>query len=1015
MNETIQRVRNLLSFWQTHTSDENNYWKIAVVDPSESHPSVAAEATLVVITDQSLQTQRYLEKISNGAFRGFEAIKGSEAHVEFPADADQFSPELAGERFQTNDWPRFGIHIERAQVCMETNGVPTFVCVKSGSMRYFIWVARGITDIEATVFNDRYLHQHIDQFAPALIALRSVMPRVVKSRGAAITLDDPILKKNYGFIRFPELIESAKRNDYKVSVAFIPWNHWRVKAEDADPFKDALDHFSICVHGCDHLNREFRGDDVDDLRSRASLGFLRMEQLQDSVGMPFDPVMIFPQGEFGTGAVQAVEQSLGFSGIANTAPLPDSLFRDGVTVRELLEPYIKSKSGMPVLRRRYPHQTAEIGLDLFLGRPLVICEHHEFFKSSSRALEPVVADIRRRAKDIQFFTVGELIQQISSWIPGELNGTQKRVNDLRHDLRVGVRRGLSEFRDNVLWKYPQLLNLAKQAARKLNVTSLPSNHPTSKETMIITNTDAVFGGFLESERKFPDRLALDVENVEYTYRELATFAKQIAATLQRAQSHDNQTFTGVLAYRTVDAFVGLLGALLAGSAYVPLNRTFPDERLRSTLQRSGCSAIIVDQHSEGRLDALIEDVDNPLTLIFTDREDCGDLREKWSRHTVVSRRELADAADWVEPTVEPDDLAYMLFTSGSTGTPKGVMVAHRNVRAFVDAMVERYGITEEDRFSQMFEMTFDPSVFDMFVAWEKGAAVCCPSQKTLMKPGKFIQEKRLTVWFSVPSTINFMKRFRMLEPGSYPTLRYAHFCGEPLPIESVKAFGEAAPNAIMENLYGPTEMTVTCMLYRWSSNITEDESENGIVPIGYPYPGMKLKVVDPDLREVEVGETGELIMSGPQVALGYYNDPERTAKAFVIPSGETDVYYRTGDRVRRAEVGRPVNHFGRIDQQIKVGGHRVELGEIEAVVRKETGAEGVVALGWPMRPNGADGIEVFVESESEPSAELHRRISKRLPEYMVPKRWHFRNNLPLNASGKYDRIKLTEELVAMSS
>ncbi|MEM7013621.1 MAG: amino acid adenylation domain-containing protein, partial [Verrucomicrobiota bacterium] len=610
---------------------------------------------------------------------------------------------------------------------------------------------------------------------------------------------------------------------------------------------------------------------------------------------------------------------------------------------------------------------------------------------------------------------GQLLEQNSEWIPGNFESIDRRSNDLRHEFRVGVRRGLSEFRDNVLWKYPQLLKIAKQAARKMNLTSRSTNHPTNKETMNNANTKAVFDGFLDSERKFPDRLALDVENVEYSYRDLADFAKRIAATLQQNGNQNCQSFTGILAYRTVDAFGGLLGALLAGSAYVPLNRTFPDERLRSTLQRSGCSAIIVDRESEHKLDTLIEDVDRSLTLIFTGRDNCEDLRVKWAKHTVVGMKDLADAADWVEPKVCEDDLAYMLFTSGSTGTPKGVMVSHRNVSAFVDTMVKRYGITEEDKFSQMFEMTFDPSVFDMFVAWEKGAAVCCPSQKTLMKPGKFIQERQLTVWFSVPSTINFMKRFRMLKPGNYPTLRYAHFCGEPLPIESVKAFGEAAPNAVMENLYGPTEMTVTCMMYRWDSKITEGESENGITPIGYPYPGMKLKVVDPDLNEVRIGETGELIMSGPQVALGYYNDPERTAKAFVIPPGETDIYYRTGDRVRRADVGQPVNHFGRIDQQIKVGGHRVELGEIEAVVRNETGAEGVVALGWPMRPNGADGIEVFVESEIEASADLHCRISNRLPEYMVPKRWHFRDNLPLNASGKYDRKKLTEELVAMSS
>ena len=319
-------------------------------------------------------------------------------------------------------------------------------------------------------------------------------------------------------------------------------------------------------------------------------------------------------------------------------------------------------------------------------------------------------------------------------------------------------------------------------------------------------------------------------------------------------------------------------------------------------------------------------------------EDAGELRGLLPGHTVLGARDLEPAGQWrrqADPV--PDDIAYLLFTSGSTGIPKGVMVADRNVVPFIDYMVERYGISERDRLSQMFDMTFDLSVFDMFVAWQKGACVCCPSQKTMIKPGGFIGEMELTLWFSVPSTAVFMKRLGMLKPGRYPTLRWSLFCGEPLPMESAVAWSQAAPNSILENLYGPTELTIACTLYRWDPDHSARECEMGLVPIGHPYPGMKVLVADGELNEVSAGGEGELLMNGPQMSLGYWRDPEKTAAAFVVPPGWREVFYRTGDRVRKPVEDGPLAHLGRTDFQIKVNGHRVELGEIEAVARQESG------------------------------------------------------------------------------
>jgi non-ribosomal peptide synthetase component F len=316
------------------------------------------------------------------------------------------------------------------------------------------------------------------------------------------------------------------------------------------------------------------------------------------------------------------------------------------------------------------------------------------------------------------------------------------------------------------------------------------------------------------------------------------------------------------------------------------------------------------------------------------------------------------------------------------------MVAHRNVTHFVDAMVERYGITEHDRFSQTFDLTFDLSAFDMFVCWERGGCLCAPTQSQKMLPGKYVNDCRLTVWFSVPSTAVLMSRLRILKPGKFPGLRWSLFCGEALPVEVIQRFAEAAPNSVCENLYGPTELTIACTLYRWDTQRSAAESELGVVPIGEPYPGMKVLVADEQQREVAEGEAGELLMTGPQLTLGYFNDPARTAAAFVVPPGRTRGVYRTGDRVRRPPPGKPLVYLGRVDNQIKIQGYRVELGEIEAVLRDEAGVEVAIAVGWPVTPSGADGVVGFLGADRADTAAIRNRVIARLPPYMHPSALH---------------------------
>ncbi len=529
------------------------------------------------------------------------------------------------------------------------------------------------------------------------------------------------------------------------------------------------------------------------------------------------------------------------------------------------------------------------------------------------------------------------------------------------------------------------------------------------------------GGFLRSKERSPERPAIVVEGVSHTYAELFERAARIAATLTSQvngeRAADAPTLTAVFGHRHIDTFAGILGALIAGDGYVPLNPVFPVDRTRAMLVRSGVSAVICDPHGLAQLEQVLEGVTTQLTILIPHLDDASEVAARFPSHRVIGASSFAEASSLTPREASPDDIAYLLFTSGSTGIPKGVMVAHRNVRHFLDVMGERYAITEEDRFSHTFDLTFDLSVFDLFLAWDRGACVCCPTAQEKMLPGKWIVKQELTVWFSVPSTAVLMNKLRMLKEGAYPKLRYALFCGEALPSELTAQFAAAAPGAIVENLYGPTELTIATTLYRWDAERSPNECELGVVPIGEPYPGMEVLLADESLNAVAEGEPGELLMTGPQLSLGYYKDAEKTAAAFVTPPGQSRLWYRTGDRVRRHPTAGLV-YLGRVDNQIKIQGYRVELGEIEAVMREVSGADVAIAIGFPRNAGGADGIVGFVgtglnvKGTPEEADAIRQKSNTRLPSYMQPREIRFVSEFPLNANGKVDRKALLAMLEA---
>jgi amino acid adenylation domain-containing protein len=516
-----------------------------------------------------------------------------------------------------------------------------------------------------------------------------------------------------------------------------------------------------------------------------------------------------------------------------------------------------------------------------------------------------------------------------------------------------------------------------------------------------TQPISLWSSFFRRAAESPERVALEVAGQTIPYGELARRACAIASTLLQHTDNTGPPLTAALAQRSATAYAGVLGALACGHGYVPLNPGFPTARNRSMLERSGCEALIIDSGASSEVKSLVAGLDRELLLVLPEEEDVQPYAREWAPHRVVSARELG-AGEGLEPLpVFPSDPAYLLFTSGSTGTPKGVAVSHANVRAFLDAIAQRYDFTEDDRFSQTFDLTFDLSVFDMFAAWESGACLCCPTEKSLLNPADFIRRSGLTVWFSVPSIGVFMRRLRVLKTDSFPTLRWSLFCGEALPGEVAREWSEAAPNSDVENLYGPTEATIACTAYRWDAGRSPEESELGIVPIGQPLGEMSTLVTDDDLSEVRPGDAGELLLTGPQVVRGYWNDEEATARAFVSVDGRS--YYRTGDRVRRPAGEGPLRYLGRLDNQIKVLGHRVELGEVEAAIRKETGLDAVVAVGWPRTEAGAAGVVAFISGTRVDVGALRNRLARRLPAYMVPRELRVLPDLPLNANGKWDR------------
>jgi D-alanine--poly(phosphoribitol) ligase subunit 1 len=487
----------------------------------------------------------------------------------------------------------------------------------------------------------------------------------------------------------------------------------------------------------------------------------------------------------------------------------------------------------------------------------------------------------------------------------------------------------------------------------------------------------------DQARARPALNALHVDGVSYSYSEICDYAARVAFALGPVRK------VGVLAGRSLGAYVGLLGASWCGAAYIPLSPKLPTERLVYILSTIKPDALVVDQFGRA---CLTPELKASLPSLILDLSG--------------TAPQLAPQKMQVPAERGSNDLAYILFTSGTTGRPKGVMISLGNVTQFLAAMQTRVNPLPSDRVSQTSELTFDVSVFEMFIAWNSGASVEVIPANQLMAPARFIVERKITIWSSVPSIAAFMKRMQMLKPRAFPSIRYSVFAGEALSYPLAEDWQGAAPSSVVENLYGPTEATVYCLGATFGANFPPTPGRN-TVPSGFPLPGLEAAILDEALNFLPAGNEGQLAISGGQLAQGYFNEPELTRQRFVSINGKT--WYLTGDLARQDERG-VFHHLGRIDNQIKVLGQRVELEDIEAHIRTVAGVEEVAAVPWPIRDGSIAGIVAFTTVVPKTSDQILEGLRQAIPSYMVPRRIIQLKALPINSSGKIDRKHLIRML-----
>ena len=468
-----------------------------------------------------------------------------------------------------------------------------------------------------------------------------------------------------------------------------------------------------------------------------------------------------------------------------------------------------------------------------------------------------------------------------------------------------------------------------------------------------------------------------------TYAEFRDMVMRAASgILKRVAGRSSPIF--VFMPKSADCVVCFIAALYSGNIYVPGNADTPTEGLRILLEELRPELIVAD--AERRSIALEAGFD--ASKIVSAEQLCGgEINES----AVLSA---------IEATIDASP-AYIIYTSGSTGTPKGAAVSHRGVIDYAAWVVDTFRLDKTCVLGLQSGFHFDNSTFDIYGALLSGGTLHIIPDRLFMYPRElpaYLAQHGITTIFWVPSMMIAVANSGALERVSLPMLSNIVFAGEVMPARTLNLWRKFLPNAVYANLYGPTEITVDCTCYIVDREFADSEP----IPIGRPRKNMHVLLIDEAGLEAE---TGELCVIGSAVALGYWNRFDLTAEAFVqnpLNSSYQELIYRTGDLARWAEDGN-LMFLGRRDHQIKIGGIRIELGEVEAAAINIPDVRNCCAL----FDDEAKQIILIIECDADQQLRrFNLLLSKHLPRYMLPKRLITVRELPLTPNRKIDRTLL---------
>ncbi len=368
-------------------------------------------SVLLLTTGVDESANRFLQVLTHGVvLEGDHA--GAVARINFP---EGLAGELSFQSYPRKPTNAIGLTLgpeAKADLIMKLEESPSFVRVSVGNASVFVWSSLRIFDVSRPLAAEKEFEDAADEYVPAIIFLRFAFKAQCwhnPSPGAGIVIDDPLLKKTYGFIHFPELLGSARKHGYHITLAFIPWNHWRSRPSEVNCFRDNLDCFAICAHGCDHTNNEFRSADYEELLQKNFVARQRMDRHARRTGLGSEPLMVCPQEQYSLEAMRAFSDSRQFVALVCTACVPRNLPAPQIRGADLLLPAQDSFYGFPIFKRHYWNGMAVFAMALFLGKPAILVEHHEFFRNGSAGAEEFAQRLAELRPNLKWRSLAETV------------------------------------------------------------------------------------------------------------------------------------------------------------------------------------------------------------------------------------------------------------------------------------------------------------------------------------------------------------------------------------------------------------------------------------------------------------------------------------------------------------------------------------------------------------------------------------------------------------------------------